>query len=655
MKEPKKLFVILAALGVVVQFSCQKHDFQNPVDPDVALSAPDHVRVTKQSETLIVLAWDDHNHNENFPNASSAFEIEKSTDGMHFSQAAVTESDVKTVELNADFSTDSTYSFRIRTAEGTNKSAYSVPVPVKIDFPAPSNVVVTMFSESAVALQWHDNSSFETGFEIEQSTDGSAYALVASAAANETTKTIVSSYNANTTYFFRVKARSAKNLSAPSVVIPTSLLQSPAMVSVTQVTETSASVTWTDNSTTESGFQIELSRDGGTYALEKETPANTTNAIVQGLQPLGSSYSFRVRAKSTGNISKPSAAQSIALAVDPPSNISCTAFSAGSITLQWQDNSGFESGFDIEQSVDGLNYTLLGSVGPNVTHAVLNNSFIPFKKYSFRVRAKTAYNTSAYSVIDGVIMNNMIPVASGTFTAGSTLVSISSFNIDMYEVTYEMWNDIRTWGNANGYNLPAGQNGYTPVGSNNPVSNITWYDAVIWCNARSEKDGLTPVYYTDSQQSAVYRSGQIDINGSAVKWTANGYRLPTEAEWEYAGKGGKQSQGYKFSGSSTIDGVAWYDQNSASATHTVGQRAANELGIYDMSGNVWEWCWDWSSNAFPAGGTTDPKGPSAPSSISRLMRGGNYASSSGACWTNYRISNDPGYPDAGLGFRCVKN
>ncbi len=266
----------------------------------------------------------------------------------------------------------------------------------------------------------------------------------------------------------------------------------------------------------------------------------------------------------------------------------------------------------------------------------------------------------ADSLFRQTVNTTAVPVDGGTFTAGTTSVTISSFKMDKYEVTNELWTEVRNWALTHGYaetdTIAVGRNGYNPVGTNNPVTEVNWYDVVKWCNAHSEKDGLTPVYYTRSAQDTVYRRGELNINVDAVKWTANGYRLPTEAEWEFAAKGGTQAHvpPFIYSGSNTVDDVAWYNINSGSTTHSVGTKQSNELGIYDMSGNVWEWCWDWYGSAYPSGGTIDPKGPSTTQGY-RLLRGGSFDGRDGvSCRVVSRVEFDPSGRLYNSGFRRVQ-
>ena len=132
--------------------------------------------------------------------------------------------------------------------------------------------------------------------------------------------------------------------------------------------------------------------------------------------------------------------------------------------------------------------------------------------------------------------------------------------------------------------------------------------------------------------------------------TGKRFRLPTEAEWEYAARGGKKSRGYQYSGSKTLGDVAWYDGNSGSKTHAVGTKQPNELGIYDMAGNVWEWCQDWYGS-YSSSSQTNPTG--AVSGSGRVNRGGSRDSVARVCRSSYRTSNSPGFRISILGLRLV--
>jgi len=243
------------------------------------------------------------------------------------------------------------------------------------------------------------------------------------------------------------------------------------------------------------------------------------------------------------------------------------------------------------------------------------------------------------SVPDGFVL-----VKAGSFTMGSpsseanrdsdetqhTVRITKDFYISKHEVTQEEYRSVM------GTNPSDTGRG---IGDNQPVNKVRWYDAVEYCNKRSRREGLTPAY---------------TISGTNVSWNknANGYRLPTEAEWEYAARGGHQAGGYNiYAGSDNINSVAWYRSNSGSKSHPVGGKQANELGIYDMSGNVWEWCWDWYGS-YPSGSVTDPAGPSSGSD--RVHRGGSWTRRAGRCRTAYRDGNYPTRRYDFVGFRVVR-
>lgn len=225
--------------------------------------------------------------------------------------------------------------------------------------------------------------------------------------------------------------------------------------------------------------------------------------------------------------------------------------------------------------------------------------------------------------------SQMVLVAGGTFNNGTSDVTLSSFYIDKYELTQAAYQAVMGSNPATGHG----------VGATYPVYYVSWFKAIEYCNRRSMNEGLSPCYSysTYGSNPATWPAGwnTSDTNHTNVScsWTANGYRLPTEMEWMFAAKGGNLTHNYSYSGSNDLNAVGWYYSNSGSTTHSVGSKAANELGLFDMSGNVWEWVWDIYGD-YPGGAQTDPHG--ATSGSVRVGRGGGFDISAGGCTVLYR-------------------
>lgn len=221
------------------------------------------------------------------------------------------------------------------------------------------------------------------------------------------------------------------------------------------------------------------------------------------------------------------------------------------------------------------------------------------------------------------LINNMVYVQGSTFMMGATAeqvsdawdsekpahqVTLSSFSIGRYEVTQEEWQAVM------------GNNPSYFKGAKRPVESVSWND----CQEFIRK-----------------------LNAM----TGRRFRLPTEAEWEYAARGGNRSQGYKYSGSNNLNSVAWYRDNSGKTTHDVGLKSPNELGIYDMSGNVWEWCSDWYGN-YSSSSQTNPTG--SYSGSYRVIRGGTWSNFAWYCRVSNRGDSTPGDRSDILGFRLAQ-
>ena len=246
----------------------------------------------------------------------------------------------------------------------------------------------------------------------------------------------------------------------------------------------------------------------------------------------------------------------------------------------------------------------------------------PKKQYSEEPRVSSSYTDDGIMFSIGNVRFEMVRVEGGTFTMGATAeqgsdasedekpthqVTLPSYYIGKTEVTQALWQAVM------------GSNPSNFKGSNLPVEEVSWEDC----------------------QTFIRKLNAL---------TGKNFRLPTEAEWEFAARGGNNSRGYKYSGSNTLSNVAWYDDNSSDKTHPVATKAPNELGIYDMSGNVWEWCSDWYGS-YSTSSQYNPTGPNSGSD--RVNRGGCWDSYAWSCRVSLRNYVNPAYRGYDLGLRLA--
>jgi formylglycine-generating enzyme required for sulfatase activity len=283
-----------------------------------------------------------------------------------------------------------------------------------------------------------------------------------------------------------------------------------------------------------------------------------------------------------------------------------------------------------------------------------------------------------------VTVGDMVLIPAGSFVMGATTnvghetisdavpqhtVTVSAFYMDKYEVTSNLWAQVYTWATNKGYSFGTGWRGKA---ANHPVRSVDWYDAIAWCNARSQRDGFSPCY--TNANGTVYTNAAANSFAGGCNWATGGYRLPTEAEWEKAARGGVANRRFPWHDANTIQHARanyyaapasyTYDTNPTTGYHPtyntggtpytspVGSFAPNGYGLYDMAGNVFEWCWDWYSSTYYASSPgTDPAGPAGPLTYRVLRGGGSAYIARCACRSAEDVPDDEVHD---IGFRCAR-
>ncbi len=321
-----------------------------------------------------------------------------------------------------------------------------------------------------------------------------------------------------------------------------------------------------------------------------------------------------------------------------------------------------------------------GDVGPGITsghkHIVWNVGADWSSISGSNIRVKIVADRSSAGL-------TMALIPAGSFNMGDSkaeglscevpvhAVNLSAFYLERTEVTKGLWEGVKQWATNHGY---AFDSPGVAVASNLPVQQVSWYDAAKWCNARSEKEGLAPAYCLNQAWTTVYRAGQVNLAETVVRWEGAGYRLPTEAEWEKAGRGGLAGLRFPL-GDTLTQAVANYwsttfetfDVNGAPGPHPLAPQFPNMLpvgtfqptgyGLYDMAGNIWEWCWDYYGDTWygdPHASDANTRGPSSASwGGDRVYRGGSGVDIAWKSRVANRADAPPRFAMGHFGFRVA--
>ena len=402
-----------------------------------------------------------------------------------------------------------------------------------------------------------------------------------------------------------------------------------------------ASATYTINITPNTVATPTFSPPGGTYTsaqnvtISCSTPGATIYYSTDGSSP-STRYTRPVRIASTATLEafaikagwtvSQSASATYTINIIPPDTVATPTFSPPSGIYTSAQNvtiSCATPGATIRYTTNGREPTLSS---PTYSSPINVSSTTTLKAKGFKNGWTPSSTASINYIINSFPPGQMIYVPGGKFTMGykwgwpdevpTHTVTLNSFYIGKYEVTQAEYSIYMQQGSSwiSEYGL----------GDNYPAYYVSWYAALKYCNLRSMAEGLTPCYTINGSTDPADWGGVPFSSDSTwdeviCDWNAKGYRLPTEAEWEYAARGTTNDPDYIYSGSDDINAVAWYGGNSGGTTHRVGTKAPNGIGTYDMSGNVLEWCWDW----FGSYGGSPQDNPTGPASGSRrVLRGG---------------------------------
>ncbi|MGD9707304.1 MAG: SUMF1/EgtB/PvdO family nonheme iron enzyme [Candidatus Delongbacteria bacterium] len=619
--------------------------FNNPFPP------PSNLRLSQLDLNTIRLDWADNSLGE------EGFKIDKrdSTGNWQYDIVSLGPNTESWIDTPTDIY--DTLAYRIKAFKGTATSNTSEATISDITFPPPSGLIVTREGLTRLRFDWTDNSVGEDSFIIDKQIDSENWIISYGTVSADVVTWTDSLANVDHELRYRIYAKAGSNFSnyAVSEVIDNSI-PAPSNLQYEKLTISSIRLTWTDNSMDEHGFIIDKFVNGAWDTDYAQVGRNSTQWTDISAE-INRDIVYRIKAYYSTDYSDLCETGIINNTFPAPSNLTAQA-DGMDITLNWTDNSTGETGFIIDKKYDGGlwddNYTTVASNIITWTETVADTG-----KYYYRVKAYSGTDLSVTSAVAEAWIqqtaNEMILVPAGTFMMGQVgvaepvhEVTISqSFYMAKYETTQKEWNDTMGTNPATGYG----------EGDNFPVYNVSWYDVIVYCNKKSIHDGLDPCYEinnsTEPNDWGTIPTTQ-DATWDAVecRWYENGYRLPTEAEWEYAAR---YNDGRTYPWGETAPDETYCNfNNNIGATTEVGSyspKGDSQLGFSDMAGNVWEWVWD-LVGVYQDTSQIDPTGSTTQSDYV-YMRGGGWYNTD--VLISYRNSQYKAGGSWGIGFRVARN
>ncbi|MCF7913509.1 MAG: formylglycine-generating enzyme family protein [Candidatus Cloacimonetes bacterium] len=621
---------------VLLILSCSEDlSITNPYDTDYDLPEPENVQIEHISLTTMKVTWDYDLVN------IDGFRISRKQNGVWLEDTIVAAEQNTYTEENVPVNENIQY--KVIAFAGSNHSNDVVSVVIDNTIPAPESFIVAQENVHCYDLTWEqDHIVGEDGFIIERKIEDEEYSQIAILEENaESYQDDWEDARRDVNFVrYQIKAYLGEEYSS-NVNTSNQIINAPTNISYERLAINRIALYWEDTSEGEQGFNIDKKVGDNDWLVNFADIKEDSTYWVNENAELNENLVYRVSAYYGEIVSESGLTGVIDNTIPRPENLLLEIINENEIRLTWEYELAGIDCFRIEKKeTDGAWELYEENISPELRKWEDDScSYLD----SYRIMAYYQEYDSSYSNEVTFGIEGMTYVKGGTFEMGDHFqegssdelpvhdVTVSSFFIGIHEVTQGEYEASMGTNPAHNYG----------VGDEYPVYYVSWYDAVEYCNALSEQEGFTPCY---------------DLSDWSCDFEANGYRLPTEAEWEYAARGGENwTDNNRYSGTTDeLDDYAWYYSNSDGQSHEAGTKLANQLGIYDMTGNVWEWCNDWYTGDYY--GSSPAENPSGPALGSyRVNRGGSWYFNNSYCRVANRHYYSPGFSYDSLGFRIARS